>query len=113
MAFADSFSQDMDFWRQRVRKEAGRHETPSTFTSTNLQDLPRNPTFHDSGGMLLGKGGSPRAGDTPRASPPCERPPARAGRDPALLSVTQKLVWLRLPKNLGLLTKVLCFFVKI
>ena len=63
MGFADSFSQDMDFWRQRIDKETTRIHTPSAFTRQSLSDLPRNP-FRDSGGMLLGKGVSPRYGDT-------------------------------------------------
>ena len=63
MGFADSFSQDMDFWRQRINKETNRIQTPSAFTRESLADLPRNP-FRDSGGMLLGNGVSPRHGDT-------------------------------------------------
>lgn len=62
MRFADSFTQDMDFWRQRVVKEEGRRQKPSSFTSNALAELPRNP-FRDSAGMLLGKGVSPRQDD--------------------------------------------------
>lgn len=63
MGFADSFSQDMDFWRQRIDKETTRIHTPSSFSQDALRDLPRNP-FRDSGGMLLGQGVSPRQGPT-------------------------------------------------
>lgn len=59
MRFADSYTQDMDFWRQRVGKEEGRMSTPSAFAGDTLRDLPRNP-FKDSAGMLLGTGVSPR-----------------------------------------------------
>ena len=64
MGFADSFSQDMDFWRQRIDKEMTRVQTPSSFNRDALRDLPRNP-FRDSGGMLLGQGVSSRRADTP------------------------------------------------
>ena len=64
MRFADSFTQDMDFWRQRVGKEGTRLQTPSSFAGDTLADLPRNP-FKDSAGMLLGAGVSPRMMETP------------------------------------------------
>ena len=65
MRFADSYTQDMDFWRQRVDKEETRRvAAPSPFTSEALADLPRNP-FKDSAGMLFGKGVSERRGETP------------------------------------------------
>ena len=42
MRFADSYTQDMDFWRQRVDKEETRRvAAPSPFTSDALADLPR------------------------------------------------------------------------
>jgi len=63
MGFADSFTQDMDFWRQRIDKETTRIHTPSSFSQNALRDLPKNP-FRDSAGMLLGQGVSPRRGDT-------------------------------------------------
>ena len=66
MRFADSFTQDMDFWRQRVNREEDRRTTISPFAGDGLDDLPRNP-FRDSGGMLLGKG----AGKRKRASADC------------------------------------------
>lgn len=59
MRFADSFTQDMDFWRQRVDKEDGRLTRQSSFTTDALAGLPRNP-FRDSAGMLKGEGVSPR-----------------------------------------------------
>jgi len=67
MRYADSFTQDMDFWRQRIDKEEGfhmegrRHMGVSTgaFATSNLDPLPRNP-FKDSAGMLHGDGVSPR-----------------------------------------------------
>ena len=65
MRFADSYTQDMDFWRQRVDKEETRRvAAPSPFTSDALADLPRNP-FKDSAGMLFGKGVSERREETP------------------------------------------------
>ena len=64
MRFADSYAQDMDFWRQRVSKEQDRAATPSAFNSETLRDLPCNP-FKDSAGMLFGSGVSQRRAETP------------------------------------------------
>lgn len=67
IGFADSSTQDMSFWRQRVDRENARIERPSQlFTSANmtLQDLPRNP-FQNSAGMLYGRGTTARAETTP------------------------------------------------
>ena len=67
LSYADSFTQDMDFWRQRVQKEQGRQVTPSLFSGEALHDLPRNP-FKDSAGMLKGNGVSMRSGATELAT---------------------------------------------
>jgi len=64
MPFADSTSQDMDFWRQRCKLETQRSATPSSFGTQQLESLPRNP-FKDSAGMLFGRGVSPRIGESP------------------------------------------------
>jgi len=65
IGFADSINQDMEFWRQRVGREDSRAQTPSLFTSREMDTLPMNP-FRDSGGMLPfgARGVSPRTGDT-------------------------------------------------
>ena len=64
MPFADTFSADTQFWRQRVQKEQRRANEPSLFAEQNLRGLPANP-FRDSAGMLLGPGVSRRDGPTP------------------------------------------------
>ena len=64
MRFADSFTQDMDFWRQRVAREETCRVKPSAFAGDALDSLPHNP-YKDSGGMLLGAGVSPRHEPTP------------------------------------------------
>jgi len=63
MPFADTYSQDMDFWRQRVNKETRRDQTPTTYDVATLDDLPCNP-FVNSAGMLKGQGVSPRSRPT-------------------------------------------------
>ena len=67
MPFADSSSQDMDFWRQRCALETRRCATPSQYATGKLESLPSNP-FKDSAGMLYGRGVSPRTDVTPMGS---------------------------------------------
>ena len=63
MPFADSYSQDMEFWRQRVHREAERDVTTPSFNKSTLDHLPCDP-FMNSAGMLKGPGVNPRMKNT-------------------------------------------------
>ena len=49
LPFADSSTQDMNFWRQRLGKEHQRIATPSSFGGDSLSNLPCNPYNNSAG----------------------------------------------------------------